>query len=82
MQETCVQSLDGEDPLEKGMETHTSILAWRIPRTEKPDGPQSMGFKESDMTNTFIFKPCGVNFIITRGQSILNQYTLFWMDPW
>ena len=34
MQETHVQSLDGEDPLEKGMATHSSILAWRIPWTE------------------------------------------------
>ena len=38
MQETLVQSLDGEDPLEKGMATHSSILAWRIPWTEKPGG--------------------------------------------
>ena len=36
MQETCVQSLDWEDPLEKGMATHSRILAWRIPWTEKP----------------------------------------------
>ena len=43
MRETLVQSLGGEDPLEKGMATHSSILAWRIPRTEEPDGLQSMG---------------------------------------
>ena len=36
MQETCVQSLGWEDPLEEGMATHSSILAWRIPRTEEP----------------------------------------------
>ena len=36
MQETQVQSLDAEDPLEKGKATHSSILAWRIPRTEEP----------------------------------------------
>ena len=36
MQETQVRSLDQEDPLEKGMATHPSILAWRIPGTEKP----------------------------------------------
>ena len=36
MQETWVQSLGGEDPLEKGMATHSSILAWRIPWTEEP----------------------------------------------
>ena len=38
VQETWVQSLGWEDPLEKGMATHSSILAWRIPRTEEPDG--------------------------------------------
>ena len=43
MQETQVQSLGLEDPLEKGMATHFSILAWRIPRTEEPGGLQSMG---------------------------------------
>ena len=42
MQETRVRSLGQEDPLEKGMATHSSIFAWRIPRTEKPGGLQSM----------------------------------------
>ena len=41
MQETQVQSLVLEDPLEKGMATHFSILAWRIPRTEEPGGLES-----------------------------------------
>ena len=43
MQETWVRSLGWEDPLEKGMATLSSILAWRIPWTEKPGGPQCMG---------------------------------------
>ena len=42
MWETQVQSLDQEDPLEKGMATHSSILAWRILWTEEPGGLQSM----------------------------------------
>ena len=42
-QETWVQSLGGEDPLEKGMATHSSILAWRIPWAEEAGGLQSMG---------------------------------------
>ena len=42
MQEMCVPSLGGEDPLEKGMPTHSSILAWRIPWTEEPGRLQSM----------------------------------------
>ena len=44
MQETQVQSLGLEDPLDNGMATHSSILAWRIPWTEKPD---SYGVEES-----------------------------------
>ena len=43
MKETQVRSLDQEDPLEKGMATNSSILAWRIPWTEEPGGLQSMG---------------------------------------
>ena len=43
MQETQVQFLDWEDPTEKGMATHSSILAWRIPWTEEPDWILSMG---------------------------------------
>ena len=43
MQEAWVQSLGQKDPLEKEMATHSSILAWRVPWTEEPDGLQSMG---------------------------------------
>ena len=43
LQETQVRSLGQEDPLEKGMATHSSILAWRIPWIEEPGGVQSMG---------------------------------------
>ena len=45
-QETWVRSLGGEDPLYKEMATHSSILAWKIPGTEKPGELQSMGSKE------------------------------------
>ena len=45
MQETQIQSLGWENPLEKGMATHSSILAWRISRTEEPGRLQSMGFQ-------------------------------------
>ena len=50
MQETWIRFLGWEDPLEKEMATHSSILAWRIPWTEEPDRLQSMGSQESDMT--------------------------------
>ena len=45
VQETWVRFLGREDPLEKEMATHSSILAWRIPRTEEPGGLQSMGLQ-------------------------------------
>ena len=45
MQETQVQSLGQEDPLEKKMATHSSIIAWRIPWTEEPGRLQSMGLQ-------------------------------------
>jgi len=50
VQETRVQSLGQEDPLEKEMATHSSILAWRILRTEKPGGLQSIASQKLDMT--------------------------------
>ena len=53
MQETQLWSLGQEDPLEEGMVTHSSIPAWRIPRTEEPGGPHGVspwGHKELDMT--------------------------------
>ena len=52
---TWVRSLVQEDPLEKEMTTHSSILAWRIPWMEELGGLQSMGRKESDMTERFHF---------------------------
>ena len=50
MWETWVRSLGQEDPLEKEMATHSSILAWRIPWTEELGGLQSTGREESDTT--------------------------------
>ena len=50
MQETRVQSLTEEDSLEKDMATHSSILAWRIPRIEEPGGLQPVGSQELDRT--------------------------------
>ena len=49
-QETEIHSLAWEDPLEKDMATHSSILAWRTPWTEEPSRLQSMGSQESDTT--------------------------------
>ena len=55
MQETWVQSLGWEDPLEKEMATHSSILAWRIPWAEEPVGYSPQGHKESDTTERLHF---------------------------
>ena len=62
MQETQVQSLGWEDPLEKGMATQSSILAWRIPWTEELGGLQSMGLqrvRHDWVTDTFTFSYLG-----------------------
>jgi len=55
MQEIQVQSLGQEDPIEKGMAIHFSILAWRIPWTEELGGYIPWGLKELDMTEQLIF---------------------------
>ena len=55
IQETRVQYLGREDPLEKEMATHSSTLAWKTPWTEEPGRLQSMGSKESDMTEPLHF---------------------------
>ena len=83
MQEIQIRSLGWEDPLEKEMATHSSILAWRIPWTEEPGGLQSTGVTKSrtrlsDFTFTF-------NFRWLSGKEFACQ---FWrhrrrvFDPW
>ena len=57
IRKTAVQSLDWEDPLEKGMATHFSILAWRIPWTEEPGELQSMGSQRVRHDFHFHFSP-------------------------
>ena len=57
MRETQVRFLGGEDPLEKGMATHSSILVWKIPWTEESDrlqsmGPQKVGHDQANNTHT------------------------------
>ena len=69
MQETRVRSLGGEDPLEKGTATHSSILAWKIPWTEKPAG--SMGSQrvrhdrvtQQKQILTSVLSPCGLYYL-------------------
>ena len=52
MQETCVRSLGREDALKKRMDTHSSVLAWRVPGTEETGGYSPWGRKELDMTES------------------------------
>ena len=73
MPETWVQSLGREDPLKKGMATHSSILAWRIPWTEKPGGLQSTGYKESDTTERLTLS---LRYTLPYLKWIINKYLL------
>ena len=70
MWETWVQSLDQEDPLEKGMATHSSILTWRIPWTEEPGGLHgSWGCKESGTTGQPTHShtiPCELSYTLEK----------------
>ena len=66
MRETWVRSLGWEDPLEKDMATHSSILAWRIPRMEENGGLQSMGSQRSNQSSVLTpleIKPCSPNWV-------------------
>ena len=65
---TWVQSLGWEDPLERGMAIHSSILAWRIPWTEEAGRLQSKGHKELDMTEQLTLK------IIVMRAGILSYF--------
>ena len=72
MQETQIQALGQEDPLEKEMATHSRIPAWRIPWTEEPGGLQSMGsqrVKHNSVTHTFTFISSGHTEQLRRDSS-------------
>ena len=69
MQETRVRPLCWEDPLEKEMAAHSSILAWKIPWTESPVGYRPWGRKESDMTER-------LHFHLTKYFSVVYVYHL------
>ena len=77
VQETWVQFLGQEDPLEKEMATHSSILAWKIPWTEEPGGLQSMGLQtvgHDRATNTFT----GLTFQDSKELISLTRLSLHW----
>ena len=79
MQETRVQSLGREDPPEKGMATHSSILAWRDPWTEKPGGlqfvgSQRVGHDRSTKTHTVKSQLKAIFHLFPRGSSSLHGH--------
>ena len=71
MQETQVWSLSQEDPLEKEMATHSSILAWEIPQTEEPGRLQSMGSQKGQSQLSHLEKALAP-----------HSSTLAWKIPW
>jgi len=73
MQKTCVQSLHQQDTLEKGMATHSSIPAWRIPRTEEPHRYRPWRSKESDMAEQLTHSLPSTFKILRRDKIILSQ---------
>ena len=92
MREVWVRSLGQEDLLEKGLATHSSVLAWRIPWTEEPGGYSPRARKESDLTETHslyqtnnltqnIIKPTVKR--VARGQVFwfFLKYKLQWLSP-
>ena len=81
MQETQVPSLGWEDPLEKGMATHSSIFAWKIPWTEEPGGLQSIGSQRVGhnwVTNTFTFKPF---LMVLEPHLMFCESVFMWVAP-
>ena len=78
MQVMWVCSLGREDPLEKDVATHSRILAWEIPRTEKPGRPQSTGLQKSHNLETkhqqmhYLFTKLVINF---KEEEVLTLYT-------
>ena len=75
MQETWVLSLGREDPLEKGMATHSSILAWRIPWTGEPGWLQSMGLQR--VGHNWVTNNNDNNKILVMGQDSDLNPSLF-----
>ena len=70
MQETWVWSLGWEDPLEKEMATHSSVLAWETPWTEEPSRPESMGSQKSQ---TQISDDNMAKIILQKSSKIINK---------
>ena len=79
MQETRVQSLGQEDPLEKGTATHFSILAWRIPWTEEPGGISRGVTKSQTWLSMLCFKPFSLKLLVSLVFAKNGEFGL-WQD--
>ena len=77
MRETRVQSMGGEDLLEKEMATHSNILAWKIPWTEEPGGLQSMGSQSQTRLRDFTFT---FHFHALEKEMATHSSILAWME--
>ena len=77
MRETWAQSLGWEDSLEKDMATHSSILAWRIPWAEEPDGPQSIGSQRIGQDGSSLAQRTPFNFPVTNKTPVSNEISLY-----
>ena len=78
-QETRARSLSQEDPLEKGMATHSSILTWRIPRTEEQERLQSWGHRELDPNEYTFWKLMSEPDLLADGESC-PLFFFFFLD--
>ena len=81
MQETQVQSLGWEDPLEEEMATHSSILVWRIPWTEEPRGYSPWGYKQLDTTKWLTRGTDGFQPLFVPGSFVIAG-TFIPATPW
>ena len=83
MHETCIQFLDQEDPLEKEMTTHCSILAWRIPWIEEPGRLSPWCRKESDTTDQLTHNHKGMDYASNAGSwEAAGLPCWFWPINW
>ena len=82
MQETWVQSMDWEDPLEEGIATHSSILAWRTPRTRSPVGYSPWGRKQSETTEQLTYGcfPASLVAQLVKNPSAMQETWVRFLD--
>ena len=82
MKETCIWYLSQEDPLVKGMATHSSILAWRIPWTEEPGGLQSTGSQSRTQLSDWAHNCCWTVLLDINFWTLINYECIFLASLW